>query len=67
MKKAILGLLCIGAMALGSACWTPVQISAADANTVYVLDWKTPALFSPEGRVIRCTGNQCVKVYQPKR
>jgi hypothetical protein len=67
MWKFILGMLCAATMIAGSACWTPVQISAADANTVYVLDYKLPALFAPEGRVVRCVGNQCTKVYAPKK
>ncbi len=65
MRKLLLALVAVGTLGLG-ACWVPVQISAPSDNTVYVLDWKVPTFFAPEGRVMRCTGTQCQKIYSPK-
>jgi hypothetical protein len=65
MRKLLLALAAVGVIGT-SACWVPVQISAPSDNTVYVLDWKVPSSFSPEGRVMRCTGTVCQKIYQPK-
>ena len=65
MRKLLLALA--AACVLGAGCaWVPVQISAPSDNTVYVLDRRIPAFIAPEGRVVRCTGTQCVKIYQPQ-
>jgi len=65
MQKLLLALVAVGVMS-ASACWVPVQISAPSDNTVYVLDWKVPSIFAADGRVMRCTGTVCQKIYQPK-
>ena len=66
MRKLLIALACVGGIVSASGCWAPVQISAPSDNTVYVLDMKFPAFFGPEGRVMRCTGTACQKIYQPK-
>ena len=67
MKKLVLA--AIAASALMAGCWVPVQISAAggaSGDVVYVLDWKYPSYFAPEGRVMRCDGpGRCAQVYAP--
>lgn len=65
MRKLLIALAAVGMIGT-SACWVPVQISAPSDNTVYVLDWKVPGFIAPDGRVMRCTGTACQKIYQPK-
>jgi len=65
MRKLLVALAALAMIGV-SACWVPVQISAPSDNTVYVLDWKVPTLFAADGRVMRCTGTACQKIYQPK-
>jgi hypothetical protein len=48
-----------------AGCWMPVQVAAPSDNTVYVLDHKVGS-FSPEGRVMRCSGTSCQMIYQPR-
>ncbi len=67
MRKLQIALVALVAMAtMGIAgCWMPVQVDAPSDNTVYVLDHKVGGLV-PDGRVMRCTGTVCQKIYQPK-
>ena len=65
MRKLLFALAAAGVLGAGCA-WVPVKISAPSDNTVYVLDRRIPAFFAAEGRVIRCNGTHCVKVYQPE-
>ena len=57
-------LIAVLALLGATACWVPVQISAPSDNTVYILDHQLGG--APEGRVIRCTGTSCVKIYHPQ-
>jgi hypothetical protein len=65
MRKLLFALAAIATLGV-SGCWVPVQISAPSDNTVYVLDRKVPSFFAADGRVMRCSGTACQKVYQPK-
>ena len=62
MKKVLCAALFAASAMTG--CWHPVQIHAPSDNVVYVLE-QQGGYFNPEGRVIRCSGqNQCVVVYE---
>ncbi len=67
MRKLLIALVALAALATVSVagCWVPVQIDAPSDNTVYVLDHNVGS-FSPEGRVMRCSGTTCQKIYQPR-
>lgn len=64
MHKLLIALITVATVGV-AGCWVPVQIDAPSDNTVYVLDHKMGSLF-PDGRVMRCSGASCQKVYQPK-
>ena len=63
MRKLLIVLAALATVGV-AGCWVPVQISAPSDNTVYVLDHRMGA--SPEGRVLRCSGTSCQKIYQPQ-
>ena len=64
MRKVLFAIAALATIGM-AGCWVPVQISAPSDNTVYVLDRKV-GLFVADGRVMRCSGTACQKVYQPK-
>ena len=64
MRKLMIALVAVATVGV-AGCWMPVQVSAPSDNTVYVLDHKVGS-FSPEGRVMRCSGTSCQKIYQPR-
>jgi len=64
MRKLLISLAALATVGV-AGCWMPVQVDAPSDNTVYVLDRKVGS-FSPDGRVMRCSGTACQKIYQPK-
>lgn len=64
MRKLMIALVAVATVGV-AGCWMPVQVSAPSDNTVYVLDHRVGS-FSPEGRVMRCSGTSCQKIYQPR-
>jgi hypothetical protein len=63
MRTLLIALTALFAVGV-AGCWVPVQISSPSDNTVYVLDHRMG--LSPEGRVMRCSGTACEKIYQPR-
>jgi len=70
LRITLLGLFTVATLAAlttvgGTGCWVPVQIDAPSDNTVYILDRRVGS-FSGEGRVMRCSGTSCQKIYEPR-